>query len=218
MLDECIVQSNRIEREPDDDQDDVYKALFKSGPPGSVGIKFMRQAHRQLFQDRPETFPGHFRSDDEVPAAAQEVWCINTKGDTHHYMSSEEIPDALATLVRDCQDRFHALCMPMSAKKRHTCLIDYLAFFHQKFLSIHPFVDGNGRTARLFTWCIMKGFFKDPVLIVEENYFELLELCDEKKDHSYLKPIFANVPEFPEHKVENEVEDDSDSYFDIDDI
>jgi Fic family protein len=53
--------------------------------------------------------------------------------------------------------------------------------FHYKFIRIHPFDDGNGRTARLLMNFILMQYGYPPVIIKtedKENYFNVLRLAD----------------------------------------
>ncbi len=64
------------------------------------------------------------------------------------------------------------------------------AWLHHRFTQIHPFQDGNGRTARALATLVFlqKGYF--PLVIANENrkeYFDSLE----KADHGDLKPLAA---------------------------
>ena len=61
---------------------------------------------------------------------------------------------------------------------------------HYNLVSIHPFVDGNGRTSRLVMNYIQE-YFNLPLAIVfkedKQDYFKALSLADEKED---IKPFY----------------------------
>src|SRR5690606_16344396 len=61
---------------------------------------------------------------------------------------------------------------------------------HFDLVSIHPFYDGNGRTARLLMNYI-QAYFSLPVSIVfsedKADYFEALERTREKEDLSFFR-------------------------------
>lgn len=61
------------------------------------------------------------------------------------------------------------------------------ALLHGEFVKIHPFIDGNGRTARLLlNFVLMKNGFT-PVIIKNENrltYYDSLDLAHATKDYT----------------------------------
>jgi Fic family protein len=72
-----------------------------------------------------------------------------------------------------------------------------VAIAHHRFLWIHPFVNGNGRTVRLFTYAMLvkKGFHVDVGRILNptavfcsnrKNYYRYLSLADTGKDKGIL--------------------------------
>lgn len=66
------------------------------------------------------------------------------------------------------------------------------AEFHYKFIRIHPFDDGNGRTARILMNFILMRFGYPPVIIKtedKENYFSALQ----QADAGIIKPFFDYI-------------------------
>ncbi len=69
------------------------------------------------------------------------------------------------------------------ARKNHNkmYIVEFSAIFHHKFVHIHPFQDGNGRTARLLMniFLMQYGF---PIAIIQKNdrqkYYRVLEMAD----------------------------------------
>ncbi len=70
------------------------------------------------------------------------------------------------------------------------------AEFHYKFIRIHPFDDGNGRTARILMNFILMKFGYPPVIIKTEdktNYFAVLQMADAGNIEAFLEYISQNL-------------------------
>ncbi|MBF6633628.1 MAG: Fic family protein [Planococcus sp. (in: Bacteria)] len=65
--------------------------------------------------------------------------------------------------------------------------VELAALFHFKFVYIHPFADGNGRTARLLMNLILMSHGFPPAIVKAENeqrltYYETLEMASIRND------------------------------------
>ncbi|MES2485370.1 MAG: Fic family protein [Bacteroidota bacterium] len=70
------------------------------------------------------------------------------------------------------------------------------AEFHYKFIRIHPFDDGNGRTARILMNFILMKFDYPPVIIKtedKENYYAALRLADVGELEPFVNYIATNL-------------------------
>jgi len=70
------------------------------------------------------------------------------------------------------------------------------AEFHYRFIRIHPFDDGNGRTARILMNFILLKFGFPPVIIKTEdkqNYFSVLRLADAGQIEPFVNYIAENL-------------------------
>ncbi|MCR5861053.1 Fic family protein [Flavobacterium sp. J372] len=70
------------------------------------------------------------------------------------------------------------------------------AEFHYKFIRIHPFDDGNGRTARILMNFILMKFGYPPVIIKtedKENYYAVLRLADADNLEPFIDYIAQNL-------------------------
>ncbi len=70
------------------------------------------------------------------------------------------------------------------------------AEFHYRFIRIHPFDDGNGRTARILMNFILMQFGFPPVIIKTEdkaNYFAALQMADAGNIEAFVNYIAQNL-------------------------
>lgn len=67
---------------------------------------------------------------------------------------------------------FHDIAVLNSAQLAVNEVLYYASMIHLVFLRIHPFQDGNGRTARLIEkWFLLNKFGKEAILIESEKYY-----------------------------------------------
>ncbi|MHC5226487.1 Fic family protein [Ignatzschineria sp. LJL83] len=67
------------------------------------------------------------------------------------------------------------------------------AMFHNEFVKIHPFSDGNGRTGRLISNLILMQADYLPVIIRAENrlaYYDALDIACRGQDYSQINELF----------------------------
>lgn len=93
-------------------------------------------------------------------------------GETFHFSSPDETPQRMQELVAWYKDK--------ALKKKYNPII-LAAEFHYKLLCIHPFDDGNGRTARLLmNFILMKAGYPPIIFKREEriNYLLAIQQAD----------------------------------------
>ena len=96
-----------------------------------------------------------------------------------------ELPDLMQELISEYNDEWRDLHPVVRA-----------ALLHGRFVGIHPFIDGNGRTARLLLnfELISNGFA--PVIIQKENrleYYNALDLAHTKNDYSLFIKLVSDL-------------------------
>jgi Fic family protein len=92
---------------------------------------------------------------------------INYKGEKFDFLPYNEVPEEMHNLI----DWLNAQYDLVKTKREHALHPVLIAFhFHLRYVSIHPFYDGNGRTARVLTNLILISFGFPPVIVkVEEK-------------------------------------------------
>ncbi|MFO0355757.1 MAG: Fic family protein [Sphingobacteriaceae bacterium] len=91
---------------------------------------------------------------------------INYKGEKFEFVPPAEVPEQMHILINWLNTQ-RDLILNKSETALHPVLLAF--HFHLRYVSIHPFYDGNGRTARILTNLILISFGYPPVIIEIEN-------------------------------------------------
>lgn len=145
----------------------------------TISQHLIRQLQSLVIEPIDKSISGIYRSGE-----------VAVTGASHQPPSAIEVPLLMSNLVLwfgHNQNRFHP--------------IELAAVIHHKLVSIHPFVDGNGRTARLLMNIILmqKGY---PLVIILKNdrkiYYEALS----KADNGNLIPFVTFVARTVERSLD----------------
>ena len=122
-----------------------------------LSLRFIREIHKLLIkgtQDELEKTPGEFRK--------SQNWIGGGSPSTATF-----VPPIISELPR-CLDDFEKF---LHAQDEYPPLIK-AALVHAQFETIHPFLDGNGRTGRLLTtfYLCKLGILERPVLYLSEYF------------------------------------------------
>ncbi|WP_452222306.1 Fic family protein [Lacinutrix salivirga] len=113
---------------------------------------------------------------------------VKTKtGEIFRFAEPEETPAKMTDLL----DWYREI---IKTEKTNPILI--ASKFHYELIRIHPFDDGNGRTARLLMNFILMKFGYPPVVIKtddKENYFKVLQLADAGQIEPFVNYIARNL-------------------------
>ncbi|MDR3211150.1 MAG: Fic family protein [Planctomycetota bacterium] len=160
---------------PDDDVAEVssYVAALNHGLKRLAGgfplsLRLIREIHKVLLENargRNKT-PGEFRT--------SQNWIGGTRPATARFVPAP--PDKVLGLMGDLEKFMH-----VKDKMPHLVKI---ALVHQQFETIHPFLDGNGRTGRLLITLYLceRGFLKSPFLYLSLFFKKHQDLYYEKLD------------------------------------
>lgn len=123
-----------------------------------ISLRFIRELHKKLMQRARVTHfadPGEFRK--------SQNWVGGTRPDNARFVPPpvEEMNKSLHDLEKFMYDNDEILTLIKAA------------LIHAQFETIHPFLDGNGRTGRMIiTFYLWKeGFLEKPVLFLS-SYFK----------------------------------------------
>ena len=141
--------------------DDVVQEILKIGK-GEVRLseKRVKEIHRSImYEEDPKkrTEIGEWKSKDN--------YVLNYKGERFDFKPRSEVADEMHSLLNFLNAKIDRL--EVGKEDLHPLVV--AAKFHLRFVTTHPFYDGNGRTARLLTnlFLIAQGF--PPIIIRTEE-------------------------------------------------
>lgn len=161
-----------------------------------VSLRFVRELHKELMDDaRASHFsdPGEFRK--------SQNWIGGTKPDNARFVPPP-VPE-MKTALNDLENFIQADDFTLTLIKA--------ALIHAQFETIHPFLDGNGRTGRmLITFFLWKeGILEKPVLFLssyfkrhQEVYYEKLFGYHNSKVDQWIEFFLDGVIEIAEEAID----------------
>jgi Fic family protein len=135
---------------------------------------------------------------------------LTKTGEMFYFASPEETPSKMHDLLEWYREQ-------KELKEINPILL--AAEFHYKFIRIHPFDDGNGRTARILMNFILMQFGYPPVIIKtedKENYYSVLQQADAAILEPFLDYIAGNLNRSLEIMIKGAKGEDIDEDDDID--
>lgn len=141
----------------------------------TVSERLIRSLQQLVIKDLEEQGSGEYRKGS-----------VMIPGSAHRPPDAIEVPQLMNDLI---------VWVKKNTNKMHP--VELAALAHHKLVNIHPFVDGNGRTARLFMNLLLmqQGF---PLVILLKNdrkkYYRSLEKAD-KGDTSEFEKLIAQAVE-----------------------
>jgi Fic family protein len=164
---------------------DYIDRQYQTHPDKSITADTIRELHRLVVHDiLPEHESGRYR---QVPV----VVAIPTTGEVRFRPPSwDEVPALMADLAAWLNSEAAGALMPVL----------HAGIAHYECVRIHPFVDGNGRTARALATLILykRGFDTRRFFALEEyynvdrrSYYEALAAADQSGDLTEWLEYFA---------------------------
>jgi len=140
----------------------------------TISERLIRSLQQLIVKESDPTIAGSYRSGS-----------VMISGSKHRPPDPTDVPILMGELIKWVQSK---------SKNLHP--IELAAIFHHKIAHIHPFFDGNGRTARLAMNVLLmqKGY---PLVIILKNdrkkYYDVLEKADKGKLEPLVKFIAQAV-------------------------
>lgn len=140
----------------------------------TVSEMLIRNLHQIIIQKTDKEWAGRYRNANVIIGGAKHT-----------------PPDALQV-----PQKMRDLISWLNTQKNKTNIIELSALLHHKLVHIHPFFDGNGRTARLtMNLLLMQAGY--PLVIILKNdrkkYYDVLDKADSDKYEPLVKFITQSI-------------------------
>jgi fido (protein-threonine AMPylation protein) len=106
-------------------------------PVRDLSVSALALVHRAVMETEDERTRGRLRT--------TSVWISDGRDTRREFPAPEEVPPAVEEFVEWWREKYHALESADDIQHVATGLAE----LHHRFVSIHPFLDGNGRVARV---------------------------------------------------------------------
>ena len=146
--------------------DDVLEALngadawnFIRSYKGRLNKKFVCKIQYEITKNTSCRIQGAYRDNE-----------VRISGSEHIPPKPNKVPELLEELFKEFYNQ---------KKTMHP--IELATFLHNRFVNIHPFTDGNGRTSRLLmNWMLIRNRFPPAIIMVSnrEQYYNVIEAAD----------------------------------------
>lgn len=140
----------------------------------TISEMLIRNLHQIIIQETDKEWAGRYRNANVIIGGAKHT-----------------PPDALQV-----PQKMRGLITWLNSQKNKTNIIELSALLHHKLVHIHPFFDGNGRTARLtMNLLLMQAGY--PLVIILKNdrrkYYDVLDKADSGKYEPLVKFIAQSI-------------------------
>jgi len=152
--------------------------------------KLIRELHQILFKGIDSIKIGVSGKEQFIPLKAgkykeQDNHVLKADGTIHYYVPAVAVSSEMQALVKWVHEQWGKL---------HP--IELAAHLHYRFVRIHPFLEGNGRVARLIMNLILLYHGYPPAIIKNEfknNYYHCLEKADEGNLNEFIQLVAKEV-------------------------
>lgn len=155
---------------------DAYTYMWELVKEATITEHDILKLHHLFYYRINEAEAGHYRKNR-----------VMVTGSDFEFPSPQQVP----LLMRQFADSIGDLAL-------HNHPVIYAALLHLKFVTIHPFIDGNGRTARLLmnVALLQKGYCITSIpLVLRSDYIAALRAFNNGDDKKFLTFIVSAVYE-----------------------
>lgn len=165
---------------------DFIKELAAHTAPADITQNTILDIHRHILKGIDDANAGGYRS---VP--------VRVQGSQTVFPNYMRVPDLMAAFVTELHE---------VAKTEHPVIV--AAFAHFRLVSIHPFVDGNGRTARLLMNLILEQNGYPPAIIQKEERLQYINALEQSRITENPNLFYGVVVEAEERSLDIYLDED----------
>lgn len=149
-----------------------------------ITVDFIKSIGGLVMQRTGRTINSALGSSDERKGDLRKV---SVYAGGHYFISADKVPNLISRLATTVNEKLKAV--------NNTRDIHSLAYVaHYDLVTIHPFSDGNGRTARLLMNYV-QAYHGKPLTVVDSNervnYIESIKATREQRDTSFVINFLA---------------------------
>lgn len=140
----------------------------------SISLNLIREVHGLILKNIEDEEAGVFRRTN-----------VRITGASHLPPSAVKVHNLIEELIEWYYQNYKSITIPEVA-----------AWFHYKLVYIHPFIDGNGRTARLFMNLILMQAGYPPAVILHldrKKYYRVLRQADNGNPSEFLDFVGRSI-------------------------
>jgi Fic family protein len=165
---------------------DFINELAARTKPTDISEDTILDIHRHILKGIDDSNAGRYRS---VP--------VRVQGSRTVFPNYMRVPDRMAEFIAELHE---------VAKTEHPVVV--AAFAHFRLVSIHPFVDGNGRTSRLLMNLILGQTGYPPAIIQKEDRLKYINSLEDSRMTENPDLFYAVVGEAVDHSLDIYLDED----------
>ena len=145
-----------------------------------LNLETIKGIHKTLMEGLEDSIGGKLRGESDF---SYETYCRRPDGKKHNYPDQTLVKLMLKGILK--QHNIHLDNVPDTIEDKVPFVIKSAAWLLAQFVTVHPFVDGNGRMCRLLASHVLSEIIPFPVhvyktaLVKKEEYVQAIIQCQD---------------------------------------
>lgn len=163
-----------------------------------ISVEFIREVASKVMAKTGVVYPNALGV---VDASKGEFRNTSVRAGNTSFMNFQKVPSAMENLVKNLNEFF-----PTQQTLEEKLMLSFYA--HYELVNIHPFLDGNGRTARLLMNFIQQKYDLPLAIVFSEDkpkYYEALNSVKETERYDkFYDFMFGQYEKYLQQEIEKE--------------